>query len=161
VKYVPWLMGIAVSGAVWFWWSHRPVEVADAPDVAPSTPNVIPPAHVRANAKVKAKFVPEVIEPILVLPDWEDAPAPEAVADNAFDELAIRVGQMKGGASRPEIAPRPEAGRSARPWMPYAEEDRELSDTRRLQWTRLLVQEPALADLEETAEPPLDDGKRR
>ena len=53
--------------------------------------------------------------------------------------------------ARPEVS-------DGRLWMPYAREDRVLSDTRRLEWVKLSIRADAF---EETEEPPLiDNGKR-
>lgn len=107
---------------------------------------------------------PEVIEPILVLPEIEVAPLPQPML---VPDLDVAIGRS-GDFANADInigpqTPRPEVIRESRPWMPYAPEDRELADTRRLEWVKLSVRDsqavPHLSDFEETQEPPLLDTK--
>jgi len=157
VKYLTWF-GASIFGAAIaaIYWTNHEAELAktspaDVP-VALAMPYRVPPMP------AKSFGYSEVVEPILVLPEWEFAPAPELVAE------------VSGGSQSPMplsvvASPRPEAGRESRPWMEYAPEDAELSATRRLEWARLSTQEPAFVSLEasfeESAEPPLLEAKKR
>jgi hypothetical protein len=147
VKHFTWLGALAAAIAAGIYWTRPTVDLAEpAPTERQSaSPKPRPPA---AASSRKSAATIEMIEPILVLPEWEVAPVPEAV-----DGTVMRDGEI-GDSSATSNVPRPEAGRTPRLWMPYADEDRELSDTRRLEWTKLAVREGPPADFEETAEPP-------
>ena len=151
MKHFTWI-GAAAAGAIVAasYWTIRQPDLAERPradaPVAIARPFFMPQAP-------RNPFAPiEIIEPILVLPEWEVAPTPELVSD-------IRMGSALPIAVREALSPRPEAGRELRPWMDYAPEDEDLSATRRLAWAKLSTQDPVFAmsqaTFEETAEPPL------
>lgn len=140
------IAGVIVGGAYWRSQQHDD-EFQAVPTAAPlvlrpveSPPMPSPPAS--------------VVETILLLPELEIAAMPEFVSAEPLPRPVGDASPQKTGA-----APRPEAHTNDRPWMPYAPEDRELSETRRLAWVTASVREAQATgrarDLEETQEPPL------
>ncbi len=169
MKHFTWIGALAlavIAGAVY--WTRQPPNLVGNPMAI--EPQVAAGGSVSVSAPIRSAVAVEnsdPIEPILVLAEWEIAPMPTLV-----DEVQepTKVGSVyilgPGGWMRKASTtnPRPEAGRDPRPWMPYAPEDVELSATRRLEWAKLLTQEPALtpeASFEETAEPPLLETPKR
>ena len=151
MKHFLWLAPAAVItfvGAA-MWNGRQPAATVCVP---PPNPNVAFPVAAQSGTP----RAPEIIEPILVLPETEVAPPPEPtlVAD-----LNVVVGRGDDFTVMKKNEMRPEAGRGERPWMPYAREDRDLSDQRRLEWAKLAVRDAddvrRTGDFEETAEPPL------
>jgi hypothetical protein len=154
MKRLSWLSFAAIPiAAIAIFLMTRPIQHA-AKTVAPPATKSNPQAEPIAVARM------EFHEPILMLPEFE-----------IVGELQVLVPDLNipiGNAIIPFAEPvsvttnsRPEAGREPRPWMDYAAEDRELADTRRLEWTKLLIREspPSRPDFEETAEPPLFEPK--
>ena len=138
-------LGIIIStGGVW--WLTRPVEEAAGPhsEVAEAdSERPLEQFKERAVREAKVSNAPRqrAHEPIAVLPESDAMPE---------SPLGPPIVVSRNGSER--SADRPEAGHEPRAWMPYAGEDRELAQSRKAAWDRLVPR-----DLEETAEPPLGE----
>ena len=148
------LVAVAAFSIVW----SRPRQIEAPPAVSMTLPPSVPATPTKIAPAPSPRAIAYVDEPILVLPDAEVIPAPEPALIPDLNVATGRTGYLP--LSSPiKPAARPETALGERPWMPYAAEDQELSNRRRLEWAKVAIDESPTASrrgtFEETEEPPL------